>query len=273
MRRDLKLGSLGGPNTFGAGAAQLLLEIYPEFREIVYFPTSEEGFRFENGRSDALCAPQQMARTGPHPGIQGAIARAGSALYVIAEVTHEYHCSLLVKHGTALSTIKRVLGHTGSVTQCREWLRAHVPQAEVIIVDTSSMGAAAEVANGDGSTASIGTTGMAREFGLEELHKEIDGGSVASYWAISPHRMFSEHPTRLVVAGRFDDHGDLGALIGAMAPAGFHLQTLFQMPTGKQLYEYDYALRFAGQGSLSTVEEVVSGTAAARLAGAFEARE
>jgi prephenate dehydratase len=269
--RNLKLGSLGGPNTFGGEAAQRMLKLYPMFDEIVYFPTSEDAQRFDGWH--ATCAPQQMSKTGHHTGMQERIARHGSQECVVAEVTHAYHCSLLVKPGVDDARIRRVIGHTGSVTQCRDWVKTHLPQAEIEIVHTNSMGAAAEVSSSDGSTASIGTPGMGREFGLEERHKDIDGHSVGAYWAMSPHQLFSDAPTRLVVAGRFAAGGRLSQLVGALAGAGFGFDTTFSMPSGKQLYEYDYALRFSGAGSLAAVRSAVSGFGEARLAGAFEARE
>jgi prephenate dehydratase len=266
-QRKLKLGSLGGPNTFGGEAAQRTLELYPMFTEIVYFPTSEDAQRFEG--SDASCAPQQTSRTGHHSRTQVRVARYGSQICVLAEVTHAYHCSLLVKPGADEARIMRVIGHTGSVTQCRDWITANLPQARIEIVDTSSMGAAAEVASSDGSTASIGTPGMAGEFGLEERHKDIDGHSVGAYWTLSKHQLFSESPTRLVVAGRFKDDGRLSGLIGALAGAGFGLASVFSMASGQRLSEYDYALQLSGAGSLSAVRSALSGFGEARLAGAF----
>jgi prephenate dehydratase len=267
MAPKRKLGSLGGPNTFGAEAAHQILERYPIFDEIVYFDTAEDAVEFT--RCDALCAPQQMSRTGLHPRIQTRVAVEGSKLFVIAEVAHAFHCSLLVKPGTQQSAIRRVLGHTGSVTQSRDWLREHLPQAEVIIVDTNSMGAAKEAAGSDGSTASIGTPGMAREMGLTELHKDIDGGSVGAYWAISPHQIFDKEPNRLVVTGRFTGDDRMSELIKALSGAGFCLQTNFCLPTGTRLYEYDYALRFGGKGALAGVQRAVATVKEARLAGAF----
>jgi chorismate mutase / prephenate dehydratase len=269
-RPNLKLAALGGPNTFGGDAAQRMRECYPEFSSIVYFPTEKEAADFANNGADAFCVPQQMARTGVHPGIQAYIARLDSKLYVIAEVIHAYHCSLLVKPGSKIAQIKRILGHTGSITQSRNWLTEHVPQAEIVIVHTSSQGAAQEVFSGDGSVASVGTPGMGREYGLKEAAKDIDGGSLGAYWAISPHRLFSEAPQRLVVAGRFNDQNDLSGLIGALAAQGFRLHTTYQSASGVRLYEYDYVLRFGGQGNLSGVEKALSAFPAARLAGAFE---
>lgn len=273
LRPNMKLAALGGPNTFGGDAARRLRELYPEFSEIVYFRTAEEAFAFAPGGADAGCAPQQMARTGVHPGIQAYIHRPGSQLYVIAEVEHAYHCSLLARPGTTLGAIRRVLGHTGSVTQSRPWLSEHLPQATIEIVDTSSMGAAQTVAEGDGSIASVGTPGMARQFGLVELGKEIDGGSVGAYWAISPHRLFSAAPTRLVVTGRIGGDGRLADLVGAIAQSGFRLQTCYQVASGLRLYEYDSVLRFAGKGSLATVQQALSPFPMVRLAGAFETRQ
>lgn len=271
MQKNLKLGSLGGPNTFGGEAAHRMLELYPMFDAIVYFPTSEEAQKFAG--SDAACAPAQMSKTGPHAGTQERIARHGSQEYVIAEVTHAYHCSLLVKPGADQGRIRRVIGHTGSVTQCRDWVVKNLPHAEIEIVHTNSMGAAAEVAASDGATASIGTPAMGREFGLEERYKDIDGHSIGAYWAISPHPLFSENPTRVVVAGRFKADGRLTGLVQALAGAGFGLGGTFTMPSRKLLYEYDHALRFSGTGSLSAVKNAVAGFGEARLAGAFEARE
>jgi prephenate dehydratase len=270
---NLKLVALGGPNTFGGDAAQRMRECYPEFDSIIYFATEKEGADFANNGGDAFCVPQQMARTGAHPGIQAYIARPDSKLYVIAEVIHPYHCSLLVKSGSKLSQVKRVLGHTGSITQSRPWLTQHLPQAEIVIVHTSSQGAAQEVASGDGSVASVGTPGMAKEYGLEQAAKDIDGGSLGAYWAISPHRLFSDAPQRLVVSGRFDDRGDLSGLICALAAHSFRLQTTYQSASGLRLYEYDYVLRFGGQGSFSNVQDALSAFPAARLAGAFEVHE
>jgi prephenate dehydratase len=273
VRSNLKLVALGGPNTFGGDAAQRLRECYPEFTSIIYFPTEKEAADFANNGADAFCVPQQMMRTGVHPGIQSYIARHGSKLNVLAEVVHAYHCALLVKRGTRISQIKRILGHTGSITQSRTWLTENVPQAEIVIVHTSSQGAAQEVVSSDGSIASVGTPGMAKEYGLEQAAKDIDGGSVAAYWAISPHSLFSETPQRLVVAGRFNEESNLSGLIGALAVQGFGLHTTYQSASGMRLYEYDYVLRFGGQGNLSGVEKALSAFPAARLAGAFEMRK
>lgn len=272
LTQGLRLGALGGPNTFGGDASRQLMGLYPEFASIGYFHTAEDGFTFR-GEHDAMCAPQQMARTGFHPGINAYVADQGSTLNVIAEVTHVYHCSLLLKPGATIDGVREVRGHTGSITQCRPWLEENLPQATITIVHTSSHEAAREALASDGSIASVGTPGMAAQFGLEQAVRDIDGGSSANYWAISPHRLFSENPNRVVVTGRFDDEGVVGRLIDAIGVAGYGLRSVFTKASGVKLYEYDYLLWFGGAGALSAIEAIVAAVPGARLAGAYDARE
>jgi prephenate dehydratase len=269
----LKLGALGGPNTFGGQAAQRMRELYPEFAEILYFRTAEESMDGEPPPADAACAPEQMRWTGFHPGIHGRVSGPDSRTYVIAEVTHHYHASLLAKPGARPEQIREVQGHTGSITQSETWLRQHLPQARIVIVDTSSHGAAQTVAAGDGSIASVGTPEMGQQFGLVALARDIDDGSVANYWALSPHPLFSDTPTRVLVTGRFGADGALTDVVTGLDQAGYRLRTVSTHPSGEQLYEYDYVLRFLGAGTLGAVRDALARVPRARLAGAYEARE
>lgn len=273
MTAKLKLGALGGPNTFGGDAASHMLKLYPEYdSEVLYFHTAEEGLSF-NGGNDAMCAPQQMMRTGFHQMLNRQITSPDSKMYIISEALHVYHCSLLLKPGATLAGVKEVRGHTGSVTQCRQWLEKNLPQAKITIVHTSSHEAAREALQSDGSIASIGTPGMAKQFGLEQAAKEIDGGSCANYWAFSNRPLFVEQPNRLVIAGRFHEDGVVGRIIGALAALGYDLRSVFTDPSGQRLYEYDYLLWFGGKGQLSAVQHALKAFPAARLAGAYEARD
>lgn len=267
----LRLGSLGSRNTFGGEAAQLMIAEYDIFGDIVYFPTAEDALLFEE--CDALCAPQQMSKTGLHSRMQSRVAAHGSALHVIGDVSHAYHCSLLIKPGTDPKKIRRVLGHTGSVTQSRDWIEGHLPWVTIEIVETSSMGAATDVAGGDGSIASIGTPGMAAAFALEQYATDIDGHSQGSYWALTPRALFSDRPNRVVVAGRFADGGHFSDLVAALRDTGFLVHSVFPLATGKQLYEYDYTICCSGVGSLANVQAALMPFREARLAGAYVSHE
>jgi prephenate dehydratase len=250
-----------------------MLRERPEFSEIVYFQTVEELWdAVHSGAVDAACPPDQGSNAGFLPNQQTAVGVPGSRLYVIAETTHAYHCSLLGKPGTSVTDVRHVIGHTGSISQSRGWIRANLPNATIEIIHTNSRVAARTVLEGDGSVASVGTPEMGRDFGLTEFAKDIDGGSIGNYWAVSRDRIFDDAPTRLVVAGRFGDDGKLTALIGALAGAGYTLATVFPMATGKALFEYDYVLRFRGAGTLKAVNAAIDPFPSARLVGAFVVR-
>ncbi len=273
-KTGLTLGSLGGPQTFGAQASKVMMKRYPEFAEIIYYPSADEALEAViHGEVDALCAPEQMVNTGFHPGIQSWIAKPASRLHIAAESTHAYHCMLLGKPGATLADVRKVIGHTGSVTQSRSWLEANLPDAQIEIVHTNSMYAGQSILESDGSIASVGTPELGLELGLEALAKDIDGGSVGNYWALSREPLFSDKPTRLVVAARFGDDGQPGRLICALEQVGYSLQTVSTGAGGKALYQYDYVLRFRGEGKLEEVRSALAPFQPARLAGAFESRE
>jgi chorismate mutase/prephenate dehydratase len=273
IRTGLKLGALGAPHTFNAQAAKLLLERYPEFADIAYYPTSDAVIEAAlSGDVDAACAPEQMSKTGVHKGMLARMTAPDSTLYVIAEAARGYDCSLLGKPGAKLSQVRRVLGHNGSIAHSRAWLEANLPGASVEVLETHSAVAAAAVLESDGSIASVGGAGLAAEFGLATLAGSIDDGSAVNYWAVSLQQLFSQSPTRLLVSGRFGDDDQLSDLVRTMADLGYRLRTAYSQHTGRVLSEQDCMLRFAGTGKLETVRAALVGFGSARLAGAWDAR-
>lgn len=269
------LGALGGDATFGGQAAELFVRTYPAFRDVEFFDDVHAMFAaVDDGRIDAACVPEQTARTGFHQRSYGRIADPGSPYHVVAEVTHAYHCSLLGRPGTDLAVVTTVLGHTGSVSQSRPWLEANLPDAEIVIVDTNSLGAAQAVADGDGTSVSVGTSDAAARVGLAELVTDIDGGSVGDYWAVGRRPEFAPQPTRLIVSGRLPtaDGTQVGALVADLHRTGFEATTVYTRASGEHLWEYDHVIRFSGEGDLDAVLGVLAGLEGVRLAGAFVAR-
>jgi prephenate dehydratase len=270
----LKLAALGGPYTFNALAAAAILVRNPEFGTIVYYPTSEDVVDAAmRGDVDAACAPEQTSAGGFHAGMLARMSAPGAALYVVAEISRRYDCSLLGKRGTQLRQIRRIIGHDGSIAHSRAWLEANLPGTEIEVVRTNSESAAQSVLAGDGSIASVGSSNLAAKSGLAELAKAIDDGSEVNYWAISLTPRFSEQPVRLLVTGRFNsDAPALGRMILRLADAGYLLVTACPKASGQKLHEYDYMLRFDGVGRLDDVRAAVAPFANARLAGAWDIR-
>jgi len=269
----LKLAALGGPFTFNALAAAAIVARNPQFTTIAYYPTSDEVMQAAlRGEVDAACAPEQTSAVGFHPGMLARMTAPEASLYVIAEVSRRYDCSLLGKPGTKLHLVRQVFGHDGSIAHSRSWLEANLSWAEIVIVGTGSETAAQSVLQGDGSIASVGSAELAGAVGLVELAKQIDDGSEVNYWAVSRYGRFSENPTRLLVTGRFGGDARLGEVVIRLAEAGYVLVTSCPRASGLRLYEYDYMLRLDGIGRLDDVRAALAPFYSARLAGAWEIR-
>ncbi|HEY7063573.1 MAG TPA: prephenate dehydratase domain-containing protein [Chloroflexota bacterium] len=265
------VGALGGPGTFASQAAQHLRALYPEWGEVRYAPTGDELWAaLAAGRLDVLV---QTAETdqGGFSAVHARLAAPDAGVYVIAEAVVPYGCALLAKPGTRLADVRQVLGH-GSVQQCRQYLDAHLPRATVTIHGQNSMAAAEEVAAGDGSLALVGTRLTAETYGLAVLATDIDGGSVANFWALARRPDYADVPTRLYVAGRLGGDGALGDVIARLTGLGPRLRTVYARPSGQHLFEYDYVLAFAGAAERRAVEQALTPFPTLRLTGAFVAR-
>jgi prephenate dehydratase len=269
------LGALGGPDTFGGQAARILLSKYPEFTDVVYLANSDEAFGVGGSwHSDASCVPEQTSKTGFHVSTQRKLVAAEGKLFVLGEISHVYHCCLWVRPGTDPSRIRRVLGHTGSINQSRDWICAHFPRAAIEIVDTHSVGAAMTVAEGDGTLAAVCTAEIGHSLGLHQVAADIDGGSTGHYWAISALRNFAPHPTRLVVAGHAARGGSVSEILCGLRSAGFGVRTIWTEHAGTGMFAQDVVAALVGSGRLADVQAVLDKYPADFwLAGAFVSRE
>lgn len=265
-----RVGVLGGPGTFASQAAHGLLELRPRLGGITYMPSGPHLWRaLEDGGIQKAVITAETTRTG-FGGLAGRLVPPVAPFFVNAEIAVPYDCSLLVRPGTTMQDIRRVLGH-GSLEQCRPFLAHHLPDAEVVIHQENSLAAAREVAHGDGHLAVVGTAAAGRETGLVELAAGIDEGSLGNFWLVATEPDFSATPDRLVVAGRFPDDGSLTALIASLAAAGFHVRSTYAQASGAALFEYDHLLVFSRAGSLGSVQQALARVKGARLLGAFDA--
>jgi prephenate dehydratase len=246
---------------------------YPGFGDVVYVDRSAELFADDgHWRVEAACVPAFTSQTGPHANTHRRLV-ARDDLFAVAEIRHAYHCALLARPGVPLAAIERVLGHTGSINQSRPWLEAHVPAAQIVIVDSHSLGAAREVLAGGGDTAAVGSVDLAADTGLEILARDIDGGSIGLYWALSATPAAPQHVTRVVVVGRTQDGRGLTAVVNRLSRAGFSLVALNQITIGDRLFHSGCVAFFEGVGELDEVRSAVLPAEGLRLAGSYATSE
>lgn len=78
----------------------------------------------------------------------------------------------LLSHAPGLAAIRKVYSHPQPLAQCGGWLRAHLPQAALVPVESTA--AAARLAAEEGNTAAIGNCRLATMLGLEILARRIE---------------------------------------------------------------------------------------------------
>jgi len=267
--KKITIGTLGSAATFAGEATSSMRGIYPQFSEPVYFPSMDACWEaLKRGAVDAVIIG--VERTGqPHLG--GPVVTHG--YYVIGELSQPLKCNLYAKPGTRRNNIRRITGH-GSVFQCTAYLDQEFPGVPREAHGLNSVEAAKAVMAGDGTLAVVGSRSLLRVVsGLEEIGRDIDDGAIASWWAVARQPVFSDMPAVLVIASRCAPDGQLGRLIGAIADAGYLLQTAASFPVNTGVSVYDYLLTFAGKGTRSSVEKVIARFSGTRLAGAFDRRD
>jgi chorismate mutase/prephenate dehydratase len=78
----------------------------------------------------------------------------------------------LLSAGKEAARIRRVYSHPQALAQCQNWLRAHLPHAE--LVETASTAAAAALMPGTPDGAAVGSRMAAEVYGLDILEENIE---------------------------------------------------------------------------------------------------
>jgi prephenate dehydratase len=268
----ITLGTLGGVGTFAGQATEALQARYPEFAgDVAYFSSVDATWdALATGAVSSIVLGVETQRTGVSADLPSRLAPADSGLYVLAEVVVPYSCRLMVKAGTKMTDIRKVLGH-GSLHQCGRYLDEHLPGIPRFVHPDNSMVAAREVAEGDGTLAVVGTVTTGRLTGLVELARDVDEGARSTWWLISSVPRFSDAPERIVLGGRLGESEHLDEAVCGLRQAGWRLRSPYVASTRQALFEYDVVSVFTGSGSLDGVRNALGGSSAMRIVGAFAA--
>jgi len=171
-------------------------------------------------------------------------------LLIQREVDLPISLHLCVRPGTRLADVRTIVSHPNPLGQCRAWLASKLPDAELVVANSTAE-AASQVATSDRSdVASIGTAYGAELAGLEVLASEIED--------------HPENETRFVLVGlgipkatghdktsimcfqREDRPGSLLAILQEFAARAINLTKLESRPTKRGLGQYCFFIDFRG---------------------------
>lgn len=188
----------------------------------------------------------------------------GDPLVIVDEQVLAVRFALLVRPGTALSDVRRVATHPVAHAQCRAWLAAHLPDAE-IVPETSNAVAAQAVAEGTAYDAAIASSAAGAAYGLDVL---VDGiGDNEEAWTrfvlvgrpAAPRERTGADKTTLFLFMREDHPGALLEILTEFSVRGVNLTRIESRPTRKALGDYYFSVDCEGHVADARVGEALAG--------------
>jgi prephenate dehydratase len=189
---------------------------------------------------------------------------AGEGLHIHGETRLPIAFSLLGRAGTGIDGVKTVGGHPQGLAQCRRWLAARLPEAELVPM-ASNAEAARQAAEGKLGAALAGEFAAAR-YGLSVLAPDVHDNTSAMtrFVVVASAAETAPAPTgadRTSVAAflRDDKPGALMEILTEFAVRGINLTTIQSRPTGDGLGRYYFFIDCEGHIHDARVGEALMG--------------
>jgi len=214
------------------------------------------------GEADAALVPLENS-IGGGVGVTLDEMVAGSPLIITREVVLPVEFVLAARAGTVLSDVRSVAAHPQASTQCRGWLRDHLPDA--VVVDVLSNSAAAQsAASGEHDAAICAPIGAGQQRLAVLADKIADHGDAVTRFVLvsrpgPPPSPTGDDRTSLAVYIAHDRVGALLAVLMELAVRGVNLTRIESRPTGEALGRYAFFLDCTGHVADDRVGEALRG--------------
>ncbi|MFI6822900.1 prephenate dehydratase [Micromonospora sp. NPDC050187] len=214
------------------------------------------------GEADAALVPLENS-IGGAVGVTLDEMAEGEPLVITREVVLPVEFVLGARPGTALENVRSVAAHPQASTQCRNWLRGHLPDA--VVVDVLSNGAAAGgAASGEYDAAVCAPIGAARHRLAVLADKIADHPDAVTRFALvsrpgPPPPPTGDDLTSLAVYIAHDRVGALLSVLMELAVRGVNLTRIESRPTGEALGRYVFFLDCTGHVADVRLGEALQG--------------
>ncbi len=252
LEKPISVAFLGPRDTFSHMAALRVFGVSAEFHPLPSFP--DIFTEVERGRIDYGVVPVESSMGGSVSDTLDLFIR--SELKIINEVMLHITQNLLAN--CSMKEVKRVYSKDNALMQCRNWLRANLPQAELI--EVSSTAEAARRAADEPGAAAIASKLAAQTYQLNILMERVED---------APHNY-----TRFLVMGRQmvkptgDDKTSVlilvkdrpGALYNLLLPfarEGINLTRIESRPSQQKAWEYVFFIDLLGHIEDEKVKRVL----------------
>lgn len=215
-----------------------------------------------SGEADAALVPLENSIGGAVPVTLDELLD-GDPLVITREVVLPVEFVLAAPAGRGLHEIRTLAAHPQASTQCRRWLREHLPDAEVVDV-LSNAAAAAAVAAGeqDGTVCAPISASQHRLAVLADKIADHDD-AVTRFVLLTrpgpPPLPTGDDVTSLAVYIAHDRVGALLSVLMELAVRGVNLSRIESRPTGEALGRYAFFLDCTGHVADDRMGEALRG--------------
>jgi len=252
LERPISVAFLGPRDTFSHMAA---MQVFGGSAEYHPLPSFTDIFtEVERGRLDYGIVPVESSMGGSVSDTQDRFI--SSDLKIINEMLLHVTQNLLA--ACPLEEVTRVYSKDNALLQCRNWLRANLPKAELI--ETSSTAEAARRAAIEPGTAAIASKMAATTYSLKLLAERIEDAphNFTRFLVIGrqPVRPTGDDKTSLMVSIK-DKPGALFNLLVPFSDAGISLTRIESRPSQKKAWEYVFFIDLLGHIEDQAVRKVL----------------
>lgn len=247
QEEPLKIGFLGPEGTFSQAA------VYKHFghsaRALSLTSIDEVFHEVEAGHADFGVVPIENSTEGS---VNHTLDRfLTSSLHICGEVELRIRQNLMGRM-KSLREIKRVCSHPQSLAQCRQWLKEHLPDVELIA--ESSNAEAARRARDEKGTAAIAGETAAEVYDLTILSADIeDRPDNTTRFLVIGRRTFgpsgNDRTTLLLSTGHTEAPGALHRLLEPLAKNSVSLTRIESRPSQRRKWDYVFFIDLEGHAS------------------------
>ncbi|WP_354640881.1 prephenate dehydratase [Kitasatospora camelliae] len=253
---------LGPQGTFAEAALRAL----PDAAHASWSPyatVSETLEAVRAGVCSTAVVPLENSVRGVVPATLDELASGGTGLHIAAEIEIPVTFALMARPGTTLDEVRRVRSHPHAHGQCRGWLSARLPQAQVLL-STSTAGAAREVGESpQPGDAAIAAPVAAERYGLTVLASGIGerADAVTRFVALrsagpAPAPTGRDRSSFLLPAEEAGAR-TIAEILGAFSEQGVGPTWVQSWPSGNRLGSYHFFVDIDGHIEDDDVGEVV----------------
>jgi prephenate dehydratase len=186
-----------------------------------------------------------------------AIGAANAELLIREALVMRIELALMARADAG--TITKIYSHRAPFDHSRDWLRQHYPQAEQIIVESTSE-AAALAAREKGAAAIAGRQAVKKNQ-LKIISKEV-GGEVANqttFIVVGPALVRSGQPTHTSLVFELPHKpGSLGIVLNVLSRRRLNLTKILSRPIPGRFEEYRFMIEFHGATPAPVVADALA---------------